>query len=797
MWRSFWHKLIALLVLGFSFGHAAATSSPIYAPVLILNGYHHGIPVPDSIVSGIIRTLVSGGLKYDEVSVEDLDLVRHPTPAYRSELAQHVRRKYADRHFRLVVVIGPAAMEFVKKEARGLFAQSTLLTLITPGLGAAEATDQQVINVKWRVDPAGIVRGALQLLPQTKGVLVVAGSNDDALPFLDLAKKELEPWQESLQIEYTNTMTYEDMLHKVATVPKNHIVLYSSYFADATGKSFAPIDVVDQVTKVSPVPVFSTLETYLEHGIVGGSLVGTQSLGELAGLAALDFLNSKQERHVGLTVIDAPARPMFDRTQLDRWGMDAALVPTGSVVINQKFSLWEQYKGYLIVGFGVMAVLAMLCVLLLTQRQRTKIANDALVASERLHREQLEGLVSQRTLELEAANAAEQVARTKAEQSSQAKGAFLANMSHEIRTPLNAITGMAQFLRKDSLTPKQAVSLDKLESASEHLLGIINSILDLSKIDAGMFQLEMATMRVDAVVANVVAMVSDRAHAAKLEIATDVAVIPGNFLGDATRIQQALLNYATNAIKFSTSGRVTIRVRLVDESQDKVLLRFEVEDTGIGISRDALGRLFNAFEQADNSTTRKYGGTGLGLSITQKIAQLMGGDAGAQSTPGVGSLFWFTVRLPKSDGSSEAADLEIGAQSEKLLQHCVGKRVLIAEDEAVNCEIATMLLEDVGFVVDVAEDEQEAVDRARDNDYDLILMDMQMPRMDGLDASRHIKQLPNHRDTPIVAMTANAFTEDRDLCFAAGMTGFIGKPVPRTAFYSEVYRVLLHNSDLV
>lgn len=911
MWKSFWRRLLALFILGFALGCAAATSGPIHPPVLILNGYQHGLPVPDGIESGVIRTLVSAGFKYDDVFVEDLDLVRHPTPSYRSDLAQLLGKKYAGQHFRLVIVIGPPAMEFVKKEARALFAQSTLLTLITPGLGAAEAQAYNVINVNWKIDPAGTVRSALQLLPQTKGVLVVAGSNDDALPFLDLARSALEPWRNSLRIEYTNTMTYEEMLHKVANIPSNYVVLCSSYFVDTTGKTFAPIDVVDQVTKTSPVPVFSTQEVFLGHGIVGGSLVGTRNLGELAGSAALNFFNSKQDASLGLTVIDAPATPMFDRKQLDRWGMDSALVPAGSVIINQKYSLWAQYKGYLIVGFGVTAVLAAMCVLLLIQQQRMRKASEALAASEArhrslveaaplcvheidlhgrittmnkaglqmmgvpgvcdiqgmryldavqepdqarigdllnkaylgqtsffefvatgpvartyrscfapikngqgsvihlmgiteditdrrqlesellAHREQLEALVAKRTQELEAANAAEQLARARAEQSSQAKSAFLANMSHEIRTPLNAITGMVHFVRKDVLTPKQAGSLDKLESACEHLLRIINSILDLSKIDAGMLKLEVTTMQVEAIVANVVSMVSDRAHAAKLELKTDVAVIPRNLLGDATRIQQALLNYATNAIKFSENGCVTIRVRLVEDTADNVLLRFEVEDTGIGISTDALARLFNAFEQADNSTTRKYGGTGLGLAITQKIARLMGGDAGAQSTSGVGSLFWFTVRLSKSDDSSNVADLRMSAQSEELLlQHCAGKRVLVVEDEAVNCEIATMLLEEVGFVVDAAEDGMKAVNRARDNDYDLILMDMQMPIMDGLDAARQIKQLSNHQDTPIVAMTANAFAEDRARCFAAGMTGFVSKPVSRSAFYSEVFRVL-------
>lgn len=400
------------------------------------------------------------------------------------------------------------------------------------------------------------------------------------------------------------------------------------------------------------------------------------------------------------------------------------------------------------------------------------------------HRLFLQELVDEQTQDLRDAKEA-------AETASVAKSAFLANMSHEIRTPLNAITGMAHILRRSGVTPQQADRIDKIDNAGNHLLNIINNVLDLSKIEAGKFTLEDAPVHIEAILGNIASMLGQKAREKGLSFNIETSSLPRNLHGDPTRLQQAMLNYAANALKFTETGSITLRVKEDAQTDATATLRFEVEDTGIGIAPEVLPKLFNAFEQADNSTTRQYGGTGLGLAITKKIAELMGGTAGVISSSGQGSTFWFTAILRKSTRSTAqfiSTRLEIAEQA--IRRDHAGKHILLAEDEPINREIAQMLLEDVDLKVDLAEDGQQAVEKARSGLYAIILMDMQMPVLDGLGATRQIRQLPGCAELPILAMTANAFAENKDQCLDAGMDDFITKPAKPELLYEKLLKWL-------
>jgi len=389
------------------------------------------------------------------------------------------------------------------------------------------------------------------------------------------------------------------------------------------------------------------------------------------------------------------------------------------------------------------------------------------------HRHHLEEMVDERT-------AALLLAKDAAEAANRAKSTFLANMSHELRTPMNAIMGMTDLALRRATDDSQKLQLAKVVQASRHLLGVINDILDLSKIEAERLTLENIPFRLSEVVDTLSGMVNQRV--VEKNLAFDVKIAPElvnhTFQGDPLRLGQILLNLTGNAIKFTAEGSISLMVFPAEMADATALLRFEVRDSGIGIAPGDQARLFTAFEQADGSTTRQYGGSGLGLAISRRLAEMMGGQIGVESTPGQGSTFWFTVRLEKARETLEAAATPgWGLAEAAIMSRYAGARVLLVEDEPINQEVATELLKEVGLHVDLANDGEQALAMVQRTRYDLILMDLQMPRMNGIEATRAIRRLPEGKEVPILAMTANAFNEDRQRCLAAGMNDHIGKPV--------------------
>ena len=395
--------------------------------------------------------------------------------------------------------------------------------------------------------------------------------------------------------------------------------------------------------------------------------------------------------------------------------------------------------------------------------------------------------INQANQQLETTLEEMRAAKESAERASRAKSEFVSRMSHELRTPLNAIIGFAELLEAETLSPSHKSYVDLINSSGKHLMELINAVLDHAKIEAGGMTLEKIAFDFSATIEDVKTIVAERANAKGLDfIASIAADLPRFVVGDPTRLRQILINLLVNAVKFTERGSVELRI-----APESGRIVFSVRDTGIGMDEAALSRLFKPFSQADDSVTRKFGGTGLGLMISKELIEAMGGSIEVESAPGVGTVFWFWLPLQAAAQGTTTAAASIPA-SQAAIGSLVPGCVLVVDDNRVNQQLAGAMLDRLGLLYSCADNGVDALRRLASADFSLVLMDMEMPEMDGVTATRQFRAIEaelGDAHLPIIAMTANALQEDRERCFAAGMDGYISKPISLTALQGEIHRL--------
>jgi signal transduction histidine kinase/ActR/RegA family two-component response regulator len=369
-----------------------------------------------------------------------------------------------------------------------------------------------------------------------------------------------------------------------------------------------------------------------------------------------------------------------------------------------------------------------------------------------------------------------EVATQQLEKSTKAKSEFLATMSHEIRTPMNAILGMTHLLKQDSPRKDQIEPINILDFSGKTLLSLIDDVLDFSKIEAGKIEFESIEFELNKLVNVIIESFRITAQNKSIDLKTDIGDgIPNNLVGDPARLTQIMNNLFSNALKFTEEGEVRLSVNIVEDLKDTIRLQFAISDTGIGIEQERVETIFESFTQASQDTKRLFGGTGLGLTISKQLAELQGGEISVESEEGVGSTFYVELSFEKGSSEEEAKTITENFDSEKSLS---GLKVLLAEDNLVNQKVMLRFLERWNVEMKVVDNGEEAVEAIKENNYDVVLMDLQMPKMDGYEASENIRKLddPYKRKTPIIALTAAALKEVREKVYASGMNDFVTKP---------------------
>jgi len=876
------------------------------AKIVVLSTYGMGVPVPDKLIQAIFATLRRERVSVADIYVEQLDLNRTNTPSYRSHVLQMLTDQLTGKRVAAVITLSSLALSFYAEHEQELFPGALTITLMQPDTAPLRRLSAPAINLPNRGDFDDTLELALALFPRTRKVLLFCGQRISEDLAYAMAQDTFRSWQTRLDFELTNELRHEEALDKAKHLPADTICLYTPFFNDKTGRSFIPLEVLDQLAQVANVPIFSMYDAFLGHGIVGGSYVVLDTIGERAAKLASSFRAGTYRAAPGFTTLETPSQRFLDWNLLQRWKIDPYAVPSDATIVNRPPTLWSQYRDVVLAAGVAFAGLIALSTGLWVLNRRLRITEaDARSGQERYrvlverapeaiavfdldrqcvvdantkalklfgldratlettrplplfpsdtaeggrsiddtlkariassdevvfdrpiraadgqmrvceirlsvmpdrmrhllrasliditerkqaelvlqrYREQLEADVRDRTQAL-------QSARDAADKANRAKSTFLATMSHELRTPLNAILGFSQLLGRDpGFNADSQRKLSSINRAGQHLLALINDILEISRIESGRVNIQTTPFSLSELLLRVEDIVRGRAESKGLTLHMGASpAVPAHLLGDQQRLQQILINLLGNAVKFTEHGRVELRVSPYGST-----VRFEVIDTGPGMTVDEQQRLFRPFYQTDSGRATP-GGAGLGLAISHQYAALMGGQLSVASQPGVGSTFTLDLPLPEAVAPPKAATQTPAASLPFAHRWAIGQpppRVLVVDDNADNRELAQQLAAAAGFDVQSVADGQAAIEAFATWNPQFIWMDLQLPVVDGYEATRRIRALPGGRDVRIVALTASTFEEERQRVLACGCDDMLHKPLDAERFYGVMAQLL-------
>ena len=793
-----------------------------------------------------------------------------------------MHHKLAGKLIDIVIIVGPQAVEFVVQKGQDLFPDTALIiTLIMPDITALNGRPNKILDIPWRVDPAGTLQVALDQFPKTRRVVVVTGARDAILPFLEVTKKSFIPWKEKLDFEYTNEMTYEEMLQRISSLPSDAIIIYSPFFTDTSGRSFVPAEVVTQVSRTANVPVFATMEVYLGRGIVGGALLKTETIGKQAGKAAIDYLNGDLKLDRPVTTLEALTPMMFDWNELKRWNADVSKLPEGSFVINRLPTLWGQHKDSVImaaIGFLAMTVLIAALLILNSRLIRMK---EALIKSEAHLRtlirtipdliwlkdpqgnylscnHRFESLFGAKEKDIIGKNdydfvdkeladlfrKYDNVAIAKGAPSRNEEEVTFAEDGHReiletIKTPLyrsdgqlSGVLGIGRDITERKQNEERLQQAQKLESIGTLAGGIAHDFNNLlypllgytellkedipadSPLQDHIDEIYRAALRSKDLVQQILAF-SRKAdkntkpinlhliiqEALKLlrssipaiiDIQQDIDSECGVVIADPTQVHQIVMNLATNAYHAmeDTGGRLSVtlkQIELTSESDPWDLQALApgryalltICDTGTGIERSVLDKVFDPY-----FTTKGVGkGTGLGLSVVQGIVKNHGGDISISSEPVKGTEV--RVFLPVMDQMPANNSME---DNEPI--PCGKEKILLVDDEGAIVRMEQMMLERQGYRIVTRTSSVEALKafRANPEDFDLVLTDMSMPHMTGIQLAKELITI--RPDISIIICTGFSEKISEEKAGELGIKGFLMKPVVKSDLAKMVRRVL-------